>query len=314
MSDETLEGLLELHELRVFLVAAETENFSETGRILNMSQPAVSGHIQSLEQKLSTRLFDRTGRHIRLNEAGEAFVPVVRNLLKKAREAEEFIASRTGTLIGQVTVGCSTSSGKYILPRLMARFLEANPNVQMVCEVGPRGQALDRLGAGEIDLAVSSLRVPRRDIEYEHFSDDLLILIVPPDHPWAAAGCIQPTDLVDHEIICREAGSGTAYTLSREFAKHEISLDMLPSRLTLGNTEAIVQAVSLGLGPGFVSSIAAAAALRHEAVVEVKVESVHLVQPLYMARHTSFHATEAQKAFWDFAFAPQNKPLRQFFT
>lgn len=307
-------GSLELHELRVFLVAAETENFSETGRLLQISQPAVSGYIQGLEQKLNIRLFERTGRNIKLNEVGEAFVPVVRNLLKEARQAEHFIAARQGTVIGQVSVGCSTAAGKYTLPKVVARFLECHPNVRITIQIGARNQTLERLSSGELDLAVSSLRIPRRDLEYRHFSDDRLVLIVPVGHPWAGRDSIQPQELVEHEIILRETGSGTASTLNRELARFDMSLDMLRSRLTLWNTEAIVQAVSAGIGPGFASRIATEPAIRQTEVVEVPVEGFRLVQPLYMARHVGFHATEAQKALWDFTFAPQNEDLRQFFT
>ena len=84
--------MLDLYELQVFLIAAELENFSETARMLDISQPAVSGHIQSLEHRLNTQLFDRVGRHIRLNDAGAALVPSVRGLLK---EAENLIQSVT---------------------------------------------------------------------------------------------------------------------------------------------------------------------------------------------------------------------------
>ncbi|MBN1964440.1 MAG: LysR family transcriptional regulator, partial [Anaerolineae bacterium] len=140
--------MLELNELQVFLVAAETENFSEAARLLQISQPAVSAHIQSLEQRLNTRLFDRVGRNIKLNEVGEAFVPMVRNLLKEARRVEEFAAARQGAVIGKLTIGCSSACGKYLLPRIMGRFLEQHPDVQITCHVGPRGEALERLCAG----------------------------------------------------------------------------------------------------------------------------------------------------------------------
>jgi DNA-binding transcriptional LysR family regulator len=304
--------VLELHELQVFLVAAETENFSETGRLMQISQPAVSGHIQSLEQRLNTRLFERSGRNIKLNETGEAFVPIVRNLLKEAREAEEFIASQQGRVIGQITLGCSTAVGKYTLPQIMSRFLGSHPNVRMQCRVGPRGQALDQLFSGEIDLAVSSLRVPRRAFEYRHFADDLLVLIVPPQHPWASAGTIQPDDLVDHELIFREPSSGAMTTLNRELMKFDMSCDVLQSRLMLWSSEAIVQAVANGLAPAFTSRQIAASALQHESVVEVKVSGLNLVQPLWMVRNADFRVTDAQRAFWDFVFAPENEDSRQF--
>jgi LysR family transcriptional regulator, transcriptional activator of the cysJI operon len=302
--------MLEIYELQVFLVAAETENFSEAGRILDISQPAVSAHIQALEQRLNAKLFERTGRNIKLNEVGEAFVPVVRNLLKEVQRAEEFIATRQGTLTGQLIFGCSTAAGKYVLPRVMARFMEQNPDVRLVCQMGPRGLALDRLSAGEIDLAISSLRLPRKEIEYHHFADDLLILIAPPDHPWAKLGSITVNDLVEYPIVLRESGSGTSITINRELARFDMSIDMLQTRLILWNTESIVHAVMEGIGPAFVSQMSTISAIQQHQAVEIPVENLHLIQRLYMARHSGFHATEAQIAFWDFTFAPENEDLR----
>jgi DNA-binding transcriptional LysR family regulator len=313
-SVEGQDNMLELHELQVFLVAAETENFSETGRILQISQPAVSGHIQALEQRLNTRLFDRIGRNIKLNETGETFVPIVRNLLKEAQRVEDFMASRRGTIVGEFTIGCSATASRYFLPSIMARFLERHPGVRMACQGGPRGQSLDRLSMGEIDLAVTSLRVPRREIEYCHLADDQLILIAPPDHPWASAGSIRPQELVDYPLVLRESSSGTLITLNRELAAYDMSVEMLQSHLILWSTESIVQSVIAGIAPAFVSRRPAEMAIQQEAAVEVAIQGLRLVQHLYMARHTGFHATEAQTAFWEFVFAPENEDLRQILT
>lgn len=306
--------MLELHELRVFLVAAETQNFSETGRILQISQPAVSGHIQSLEQRLNAQLFDRTGRNIKLNEVGEALVPVVRNLLKEAQQIEEFVARKRGAVLGQLNIGCSTAAGKYILPRLMARFMERYPDVHILCDVGPRGQALERLVEGKIDLAVSSLRIPRRGVEYQHLADDQLVLLVPAHHPWAERECLTPEELVEYPIVLREANSGTTITVNRALAAFDMSINMLQTRLILGNTESIVQAVIEGIGPGIVSQVATFPATSVGAAVEVPIDGLQLVQRLYMARHTGFRAGEAQTIFWDFAFAPENEDVRLILT
>lgn len=303
--------MIELHELQVFLVAAETENFSEAGRLLQISQPAVSAQIQALEQRLNTRLFERVGRNIRLNEVGEALVPMARNLLKEAQCVEEFVAARHGQLLGQLTLGCSTAAGKYILPKIMARFRDSNPDVRLTCYVGGREQALERLCAGHVDLAVSSLRVPRSGVEYRHFADDLLVLIAPAGHVWAQAGELSVEDLVEQPVILREPGSGTVVTLNRELAYFDMSTEMLRTCLTLWNTEAIVQAVCEGLAPAFVSQTAAAIALRDELIVEVPVKGLRPIQRLYMARNSGYRASKAQAAFWDFTFAPENEHLRR---
>ncbi|WP_119065422.1 LysR family transcriptional regulator [Aggregatilinea lenta] len=303
--------MLELHELQVFLTAAETENFSEAGRILQISQPAVSAQIQTLENRLHTQLFDRAGRNIHLNEVGEALVPMVRNLLREAQRLEESITAYQGQLVGHLTIGCSTAAGKYVLPKIMARFRNHYPSVNMTCYVGAREHALERLCAGQVDLAVSSLRVPRSGVEYQHFSDDLLVLIAPLDHPWAKAASLCPEDLLAHPMVLRESGSGTCITLNRELAAFDMSIEMFQPCLTLWNTEAIVQAVVEGVAPGFVSYTAAEWALHAGLVAEVPVTGLRPVQRLYMARNTSFRTTEAQEAFWDFTFASENELLRQ---
>ena len=306
-----IRDMLELHELQVFLVASETENFSEAGRILQISQPAVSAQIQTLENRLHTQLFDRAGRNIHLNEVGEALVPMVRNLLREAQHLEESITLYQGELIGRLTIGCSTAAGKYVLPKIMARFRNNYPSVNMTCYVGGREHALERLCAGQVALAVTSLRVPRSGIEYQHFSDDLLVLIAPPEHPWGNVDSLRPEDLANCQVVLREPVSGTCITLNRELAAFDMSVEMLQPCLTLWNTEAIVQAVVEGVAPAFVSHTAAESALREGLVVQVPVEGVRPIQRLYMARNTSFRSTEAQAAFWDFTFAPENEHLRQ---
>ena len=66
--------MLDVHELNIFLAAAETENFSEAARQLNLTQPAVSMHIRALEQKLDVSLFHRTGRSLALTERGNRVI------------------------------------------------------------------------------------------------------------------------------------------------------------------------------------------------------------------------------------------------
>ena len=308
------DNMLELHELHVFLIAAETENFSETGRILQISQPAVSGVIQSLEQRLQTRLFDRVGRNIKLNEMGEMLVPLARRLLKDAEQLHEFVALQQGTVTGQLMLGCSTAGGRYLLPKLMARFLARYPKTQIICDVGPRGQALERLCEGKIDVAVSSLRVPRKAVEYRHFADDRLILIVPPAHPWAQRESLPPQELPTQGLVLREPSSGTTIALNSALAQWDMSVEMLQVRLTLGSTESIVRAVIEGVGGGIVSQVAAEPALNQGQVVHVPLEGMTLVQHLYMARHKQFRASRLQTLFWDFTFAPENEDVRQLLT
>lgn len=302
--------MLNIHEMQVFLVAAETENFSETGRQLNISQPAVSMQIRALEDSLGMDLFHRSGRHIALTEAGHALVPMARDLVTRAIQIEETMVSMQGNIVGLLKLGCSTASGKYILPKLIAGLRERHPQVQVLCHVTERQRALQMLAEDEAHVAITSLREPSKGIEYRPFITDRIVLIVPPNHSWAWQS-IKPADLPKTKFILREEGSGTREALKDKLGWHNLTLDALDVVMVLGNSEAIAMAVQEGIGAAFVSGTVAADGVKSGRLAIVAVEGLDLYQTLYLAQHTGRPATRAQAAFWDYAFAPENEYLRE---
>ena len=130
--------MLDSHQLHIFLVAAELENFSEAARQLNLSQPSVSAQIQTLERLLGTQLFNRAGRHISLTEAGQVLLPMAREMVHLSIHIEETMASLEGSVVGHLKLGCSTAVGKYTLPRVIGRFRAQYPQVQVSCNIMTR--------------------------------------------------------------------------------------------------------------------------------------------------------------------------------
>lgn len=304
--------MLNIHEMQIFLIAAETENFSEAGRRLNISQPAVSMQIRSLEESLGLELFMRSGRHISLTEAGQALVPMARDLVSRAIQIEEVMGSLQGEVIGLLKLACSTTSGKYVLPKLLAKLCERHPQVQVACHVSNRDIALQKLLDGEAHVAMTSLREPYKDVEYRPFLTDRIVLVVPPDHPWAEPDrVVAPGELGEANLIMREEGSGTYEAIKRGLAQHGISLSDLRVLMVLGNSEAIRMAVQEGIGAAFISGLVAAEGIRSGALIKVPVEGLELRQTLSLARHTGRPATGAQIAFWEYAFSAENEPLRR---
>ena len=97
--------MLDAHQLNVFLVAAETLNFTLAARRLHMSQPSVSQHIQSLEQYFDQSLFIRSGRTLQLTDAGEALVPLAQDMVNRSIRIEETIKSLQDEVYGHLLVG-----------------------------------------------------------------------------------------------------------------------------------------------------------------------------------------------------------------
>lgn len=304
--------MLDIYEMHIFLTAAEAGSFSEAGRRLQMSQPAVSMQIRSLEKRVGVKLFKRAGRHIELTEAGVVLLPLARELVNLSVHAEETMASLKGSVVGLLKLACSTSAGKYILPKLIAGFIDEFPDVQVACDVVSRGLALDAVANGTSQLAITSLREPSRDLEYRLFTTDPIVLVVPPDHPWARLESISVDELCRGRFIVRELTSGTQQAVIQALANHDLGLNSLPKVMTLGNSEAIVMAVAEGIGVAFISRRAMEEFITSDRVVPVRVEGLDIQQQLYLVRHAHRAATGPQAAFWEFVYRPENSFLLEY--
>jgi DNA-binding transcriptional LysR family regulator len=293
--------VLDAHQLNVFLTAAETLNFTEAARLLNMTQPSVSQHVQTLEQHFRSSLFVRTGRQLSLTDAGLALVPLARQMVRLSVRIDETMASLHGSVHGHLRIGCSTTSGKYILPLLLAPFLRRHPQVQATCQVSSQQQALEELCEGRVHLALACPHeCARRDVEYRLLFTDPLVLLVPEKHRWARRGCVEPAELRHERVIMREEGSGTFDVVSRGLRSAGLEIEELHTVLTLGNSEAIALAVQEGVGVGFVSQFVAERMVK-EGVQPVALRGLSLYQDVYLVQSQRHEATTAQTAFWQYA-------------
>lgn len=300
-----------LNDLAIFLVACETKNFSQAGRQLHLSQPAISQTINNLEKHFEAKLFARKGRSVDLTDIGQAIRPMAQELVSAARRMEESVSSLQGEVVGEFEIGCSTASGKYLLPNLIARFRRIFPLVRINVLVTSRDSVIKKLVSGAVSMGISSRLVEHRDLEYKNFFSDEVILIAPADHRWAGYRRVYPDDLLEEPMILREESSGTIEVLKAGLLKQDISFDMLNVTMGLGNAEAIEMAVEEGIGVAFVSRLAAARGIELGRIVEVEVEGMKLNRKIYLARNQRIPITLAQSEFWDFVHNSEIEMVNQ---
>ncbi len=289
-----------LSDLAVFLVACETKNFSQAGRQLHLSQPAISQTINNLEKHFAAKLFIRQGRSVELTEIGQALRPMAQELIFAARRTQETVSSLQGEVVGEFEIGCSTASGKYLLPKLIAQFRRLFPLVRIDVLVTNRDIVIKQIVSGEVAMGVLSRLIEHRDLEFKNFFIDEVILIASADHRWADYRRVYPDDLLDEPMILREECSGTIEVLKAGLMEHDISFDMLNVTMDLGNAEAIEMAVEEGIGVAFISRLAAARGIAIGRIVEVDVVGMKLYRKIYLARNQRIPTTHAQSEFWDF--------------
>ncbi len=292
--------MAQISELKVFVTAAEELSFSRAAERLHLSQSAVSQNVQSLEREYGVDLFERRGRSLRLTMAGQALLPMAQEAIGTLQRMSEVMNSLEGKVAGDLIIGCSTTSGKYLLPGLVAAYRRDYPLVRVGIKVLSRDEVIARLVDERLALGVASLKVEHRDLEYVPFFEDRVILIVPAQHRWAAFGRALPADLADEPLIMREERAGTTQVVSEGLAQHGITLDMLNSIMEIGNAEAIEMAVEEGIGMAFVSELAAARGLALGRVRRIEVEGLDLRRTIYLARNVRHPLTRAQERFWTF--------------
>jgi DNA-binding transcriptional LysR family regulator len=297
--------MIEVHELEIFLAAAEYENFSAAARKLHLSQPAISFQIQALEQQLNVQLFQRTGRRITLTEAGRDLLPMARELVNLSTRIEETMCAQQGIVKGEVLIGCSTTPGKYILPHLIGAFRRLHPQVQFRVDILSRSVVEQKLMDKEIHVGVMGLASKNRDIESFPFFVDDLLLIVPIDHPWASRASVGPEELGRTDWILREEGSATRELVLAHLAEFGVTGSSLHVGMELGSPEGVEAAVEAGHGVSFVSRIAAQRGLQLGRIKAVQVEGVQVQRQIYLARNRLRTCTCAQLRFREFVESGQ---------
>jgi len=165
-----------LNSLRLFMQIAYSRSFSETGRVANVSQPALSRTIRLLEDELGVRLFDRNSRNVRLTAAGEALLPIVERLTSDFDHAFSELALTFSGERGRVVVGALPSVAAGILPEIMSGFLQDHPQVEIVLRDHLSGALYQQMQERQIDLAITT---PPEEgaFGFKPFMEDPMVLV-----------------------------------------------------------------------------------------------------------------------------------------
>jgi DNA-binding transcriptional LysR family regulator len=234
-------------------------------------------------------------------------------VVNRAIRIEEEIESLKGEVVGHLKIGCSTATGKYILPHLAARFRRQHPAVQLSIINHSRDAVLGELGDGLVQLAVVSSAPNCKDTVFRHFFSDHVILIVPAGHPWTEIETLPPDELRGTDFILRDRESGTRLEVEHVLGEFGLSVDDLHVVMELGNSEAISMAVEEGIGAAFVSRAVARRGIELGKIKEVAVQGLSLEREVFIVYHSRQPATRAQTEFWNFVTqSPISTQLQEF--
>jgi DNA-binding transcriptional LysR family regulator len=245
--------IIDFRHLETFCRIAALKSFSRAADDLLLTQPTVSGHILFLERSLSLRLFDRTGREIRLTQAGEMFLRYASKILTVRKDLLNALSEFSQGIRGELSLGASTIPGEYLLPRLMGDFKRAHPRFTLSLKISDTKDIVQELLQGHIEFGLIGAKVNHRSLHHEKFEEDEIIVIAPPDHPLSRKRSVGFEDLLKEPWIIREEGSGTQMTVERALRKKGKSLKDFNVAIEMGSTSSVKEGVKANLGLAFIS-------------------------------------------------------------
>jgi DNA-binding transcriptional LysR family regulator len=237
---------METQNLLAFVRVAETGSFSTAAEQLHLTQPAVSKRIATLEDQLSTKLFDRIGRQIRLTEAGRVLLPSAHKILQTVKETRRNLADLSGNVAGELSLATSHHVGLHRLPPVLKEFVREYPQVDLQLAFVDSERAYSEVLSGSVEIAVITLSPDQPSaIQSREVWRDPLQFVISPDHPLAGKRKARLEDLSHCPAILPEAHTYTAQIVRQLFEEKSLPLTI---KMASNFLETIKMMVSIDLG------------------------------------------------------------------
>lgn len=197
---------MELRQLRYFAKAAETLNFSDAAKALNIAQSSLSQQIKQLEQELGVNLFLRNSRSICLTEAGELMLPYAQRAIYDAQTCVERINDLRKLLTGTLNIGV-TYSFSPILTESVISFMKLYPGIKLNIIYKPMGELIGLLTKHDLDFVLAfKPTYPVAGVESHILFQNRLSAVVSTNHPLAIKEKVTLDELKKYELALPSKG------------------------------------------------------------------------------------------------------------
>lgn len=197
---------MELRQLRYFAKAAETLNFSDAAKALNIAQSSLSQQIKQLEDELDVQLFLRNSHSIRLTEAGEVMLPLALRTIHDAENCADRIHDLQKLLSGTLNIGV-TYSFSPILTETVISFMSMYPRIKLNIIYKPMGELMELLAKRDLDFVLAfKPTLPIADVESHILFQNSLSAVVSTTHPLASKDKVTLSELAKYELALPSKG------------------------------------------------------------------------------------------------------------
>jgi DNA-binding transcriptional LysR family regulator len=256
-----------LGQIEAFVGVVRQGTVSRAAEHLGITQPALTARLHGLERQLGQRLFARSGRGLRLTDAGRAFLPHAQRALSAVADGRDAVEDLAAGRAGKLVIGATGSVCSYVLPRVLKEYRAEHPRVELTVRTGHSEQVLELVLSDAVELAIVR-EIFHRDIEVTPLYDDELILVTHSTHPFVRRGAVTLAEVVAEGLVLFDRAS-SYYELTRGlFTRAGVTPRTI---MELDNFEAAKKMLEEGLGVALLPKVAVARELELGKLAEVRI-------------------------------------------
>ena len=213
---------MNLKQLEAFYLVVKKKSFTRAAEELNVTQPAVTIQVKSLETSLNLRLIQQVGKKMQLTEAGELLYQYGEKIFDLVSDANEKMRDFKKLMRGTLRIGTTKNYARYIMPSLLSEFQRKFPRIKVILDEGNSEDMARSVLEKKNELALISQLNLDRKIKSIFFSTVEFVLVASPEHRFSQRNSISLRELNGEPVILREKGSGSRTAILRKFQEYGI--------------------------------------------------------------------------------------------
>lgn len=294
----TMDSRISLQKLEAFCLVVRLGSVSRAAEQMYVTQPVVSAHLHTLQERMGVALLQRAGRGLELTEAGKAVHAWAEDLLRRRDDLYHELDDMAHGIAGAVHLSSSMSVGNYVLPPVLMQFRRDHPGARLTLAISAPELAVEAVAAGRTDFCVvaslgdvQSDRLDARMIGKQRFA-----LVGSPSDP-DLPETVTVEELRALPFVCPP--SGQAIRRSQDIALAALDVTRRDVVLELGSAEAIKQAVRGGLGVALLWESSVAEDIADGRLREIRIEAPDMLDSLYVVKLAAKHLSPLQAKLYD---------------
>jgi len=220
----------------------ESDTLVDAARALHVTQPTLTRQIQQLERSFGMVLFDRVGKRLVLNRAGELVYRYARHFLALEQKMMDELTSFLDPNVGTIYMGAGLTPSIYLLPPLLAAYRKAHADVQFQVRSGSSREVCDALLSREVDVGVVTTVDDRKgDFHVVPIVEDDLLMVAAPDTPLARKRQVSFAEVCASPMVLMRESSGLRHMVSELTAEYGLRLNVAMETDSLESLNRLVQ-------------------------------------------------------------------------